>query len=243
MDGFQGSPSLDHDRKPAPVFRSAVAAAPQASEGLVERRLTALETLVITKPAAGFSPACIESLRRIVKDVTAGRYGQLKFLVLDFAHAGANESVGASGFGALVHEVANLILWAPVVSIACVRADLIGADLELALACSMIVSEADRRFSFAADPVAALATYGFLSQKIGFVRAERLMERGEVIDSSQMHDLMLVKLVLESGAGLAGLEQFLVRTGKRYNACYGIYRAQRIAAPTFTAELNEVYSG
>jgi hypothetical protein len=202
-------------------------------DGLIERRLDGLDTLVVTKTTPGFDACCVESLRRIVRDAASGRPGGLKFLVLDFAHGGDRDSLGGEGFQYLVAEMANLILRAPVVSVACVRANMLGADLELALACNMIVGEAGRRFSFAADPILSLATYGFLSQKIGFVRAERLMERGEVLDIAQMHELMLVKDVAESGAGLGGLESFITRVGRRYNSCYGIYRAQRIAAPVF----------
>jgi enoyl-CoA hydratase/carnithine racemase len=241
MDGFQVGASPEHDRRPGPVFQT-IPAPLRPADRLIERQLPGLETLVITKTVAGFDAACVDSLRRTVRDAAAGRLGPLKFLVLDFAHHDDGESIGGAGFGALVNEVANLILRAAVVSIASVRADMIGADLEFALACNMIVSEPERRFSFAADPIVSLATYGFLSQKIGFVRAERLMERGEVIDAGQMHELMLVKRVMESGAGLAGIEEFLIRTGRRYNACYGIYRAQRMASPALAGDLDDAFS-
>jgi enoyl-CoA hydratase/carnithine racemase len=170
-----------------------------------------------------------------VRDAAAGRLGQLKFIAFDFAHPGDEEAMAGKGFDALVTDLADLILHAPVVSVGYARGSLSGADLELALACSMLVGEECARFSFAADPVSSVRTYGFLARKIGFVRAERLMERGEVLDAAQMRDLFLLKDVVKGGAGLAGLDQFLRHTLRRHNSAYGIYRAQRIATSSALA--------
>jgi hypothetical protein len=43
-----------------------------------------------------------------------------------------------------------------------------------------------------------------------------------------MHELLLLKDVIDDGEGLRG---FLAKTGRRHNACYGIYRAHRMASP------------
>jgi len=198
-------------------------------EGLSARRIDAVDALVITKTTPGFDQAAVDGLRALVAEAAAGRLGVLKFLVFDFAHDGFALSIAADGFTSLVAEVETLILAAPVVSIACVRANLAGADLEFALACSMTVAEADKRFSFAADIAVSVGTYGLLAQKIGFVRTERLMESGEIVDAARMDELMLLKEVLETGGGQDGLDAFVGKMARRYNASYGIYRAQRMA--------------
>jgi enoyl-CoA hydratase/carnithine racemase len=165
-----------------------------------------------------------------VRNAAAGRYGQLKFLVVDFAHKGEAGPVGGEHVAALVSEAANLILKAPIVLVANARGPMAGVDLEFALACSMLIGEADVRFSFAADPIVSMGTYVFLAQKLGFVRAERLMERAESVDAQEMHDLLLLKDVADPGAGAEGVTRFLKRTARRYNSCCGIYRAQRMTA-------------
>jgi len=185
-------------------------------------------------------PGWVGPARRIVRDAAGGRLGRLKFLAFDFAQTGEVEAGGSEDSQGLVAEVANLILRAPVVSVAYVREYISGADLELALACSMIVCEEGARFSFAADPVVSVATYALLAQKIGFVRAERLMEREDVLDATQMRDLFLLKETSEAGSGLEGLERFLRRTVRRHNSAYGIYRAQRIATPLIPEAFGEV---
>jgi enoyl-CoA hydratase/carnithine racemase len=233
MDGFQevsgtqGVPTDVYWRRLAVVGMSEPLKV--AVEGLTEHRFGDLDAFVVSKSSPGFSDACIDRLREIIRDAAAGRLGHLKFLVFDFAHSGEAGPRGDSAFQALVTEAANLILQVPIVLVANARGLMSGADLEFALACSMLIGEAGARFSFSADPIVSIGTYGFLAQKIGFVRAERLMESGDVLDAQQMHDLLLLKHVTESGAGLDGIASFLTRTAKRYNSCYGIYRAHRMA--------------
>ncbi len=232
MDGLHGTvsdsvPTLDG------FFPSLapVADCRPSTDGLIERRLDDLQTLVVSKTRAGFDRPMVEALRLIVRDAAAGRLGGLKFLAFDFCHHSQGHAGGAEGFPALVAEVANLILKAPIVAVACARAHMEGADLEFALACSMLVGERGAQFSFADDPLSATGIYGFLAQKLGFVAAERLMEGAEVLGADEMRALLLLKDVAEPGDGVAALEQFLRRTARRHNSCYGIYRAQRITAP------------
>src|SRR3712207_3574815 len=61
-------------------------------------RLDLVEALVLTKITPGFDRACVEALHRTVSKALEGRFGPVKFLVLDFAHYGAGDSVGAEGF-------------------------------------------------------------------------------------------------------------------------------------------------
>ena len=209
------------------------------SEGVTWNRLGHVEALVITKTVPGFDDACVLALDQLILDARSGHFGPLKFLVMDFAHAGTQDALGGEGFSALVSNAADLILQAPVVSIASARAHMTGADLEFALGCSMLIGEHGTRYSFRSDPLTALGIYGFLSQKIGFVRAERLMEGDEILGADEMREMLLLKEVTEKGAGLEGVERFLRKRARRHNSFYGIYRAQRIAAPSIYQHLRD----
>lgn len=234
MDGFQGAgfsglgvegPFFGLMSKPQPQ----VADAPTLSAAsLTLQRLDDLDTVILSKTTTGFDAATIAELRVHIRDAAAGRLGRLKFLVVDFAHNGYAGPANSDEFDALITEAANLILSAPIVLIANARGPMAGADIEFALACSMLVGEAGTEFSFAEDPIVSVETYGFLAQKLGFVRAERLMESGEVLTAQQMHELLLLKDVIDDGEGLRG---FLAKTARRHNSCYGIYRASRMASP------------
>ncbi|MEI7932528.1 MAG: enoyl-CoA hydratase [Alphaproteobacteria bacterium] len=204
------------------------------------RRNETLEAIIVSKTAPGFSRQTVEALRRVVRELAAGRLGKVNFLVLDLAHEGFALSTAEEGFDDLLAEIETLILAAPVISIAAARADLAGADLELALACSMMVGREDVRFSFAADLLVSIGAYALLAQKLGFVRAERLMESGEILDANQMRDLCLLKDVLETD-GAAGIEAYLRKTARRHNAWCGVYRAQRVTSPAVHQTLRQAH--
>lgn len=200
------------------------------------RRNEALGAIIVSKTVPGLNAAMIAALRNIVRETAAGRLGRVNFLVFDLAHEGFALSTADEGFEDLLADIEMLILSAPVVSVGCARADLAGADLELALACSMMVGKQDVRFSFAADPLVSIGAYALLAQKIGFVRAERLMETAEIIGADEMRELCILKETLESD-GAAGIEAFLRKTARRHNAWCGIYRAQRITSGAVHATL------
>ena len=194
-------------------------------------RLDPAGALVISKHFAGLSAGWVDQARDVVRKAAEGVYGEIKFLVFDLAAEADASAPRADEAQLLLGEIANLILKAPIITVAHARKSIGGADLELALACSMLVCDEHAEFSFAADPVESVATYALLAQKIGFVRAERLMEQEAVLNAGQMRDLLLLKETTHSALGLNSLEGFLVRASRRQNSAAAMYRAQRISSP------------
>lgn len=202
-----------------------------SAAGIRTSHIQGAEALVISKHFAGLSALWVEQAREVLKMAADGGFGEIKFLVFDLAAEADANAPRAKDAELLLADIANLILRAPIVTVAHARHAIGGADLELALACSMLVCDENARFSFAADPVEAVATYALLAQKIGFVRAERLMEHEDVLSAGQMRDMLLLKGVT---SGAAGLEDFLLRAHRRHNSSAAMYRAQRIATPLIT---------
>jgi enoyl-CoA hydratase/carnithine racemase len=230
VDGSQGlvatnsSPELHF-----PALVDSLPALMASARGLSARRIDALGTIVVTKTAPGLTRDTVDALRSVIREIRENRLGRVDFLVLDLAHQEFALSTGEGEFDDLLIELETLILAAPVVSIACARANLAGADLELALACSMMVASETSRFSLAGDPLVSVGAYAVLAQKIGFVRAERLMESAEVLDAAEMRELCLIKDTFDADVA-DPIAQFLDKIGRRHNAWCGIYRAQRITA-------------
>jgi len=207
-----------------------------ATVGLAIHDLPALKALVVSKTEAGLSTGTVAALSRLVRAVAAGTL-PLNFLVFDFHHAGSADTSDERGYRDLVQAVTDLILDAPVVSVALARGTMAGADLELALACSMMIADETARFTFGGDAGLSTGLYRVLAQKIGFVRAERLIEMDGAIDGAHLGGLLLLKEVVPTQAGTAGLEGFLRRMSRRHNSCCGMYRAQRIATPSMSERL------
>lgn len=218
-DGLQAEDAAVQDRLPLQVDDC----------GLGIQRLDSLETLVVSKKRAGFGARQVERLRRLIAEIAAGEAGPCKFLILDFASGEEPCGNPPAGFDGLVDELSNLIFEAPVITVAWVRHYVGGADLDLALACSMLVGEGRSRFSFDVDLVSSLRSYALLAHKIGFVRAERLMEGGEVLAAEALDELMLMHAVVPAKAGFEAMRDFVGSRGRRHNAACGIYRAQRVA--------------
>lgn len=189
-----------------------------------------LELSVVRKSRPGFDRIEIARLRQAIADVASGRHGPSKFLVLDFGK-GSGPVSSEPEFDALLGEAADLILEAPVVSIAWCRGRVQGGDLELALACSMIVSETGAEFLFDFELVESLRSYARLAHRIGFVQAERLLETEAVLTAEAMLDLHLAKAVVPATAGDESILSFVQSRMRRHNSAYGIYRAQRMAMP------------
>lgn len=203
----------------------------RAHHSLKIHRLDDLDTLLVSKLGAGFDRRCVDDLSLLLRKISQGELAGLKYLVFDFAHQGEGAADAAEGFDDLASANAQLILDVPVISIAWARSYLSGADLDFALSCSMMVADRSARFSFDADLTSAVGVYGSLAQKLGFVKAERLMEGGEILGAEQMQELCLVKHIVEKDEGIGGAESYVRQCGRRYNASYSMFRAQRITTP------------
>jgi enoyl-CoA hydratase/carnithine racemase len=233
MADFDGL-SVEYGSDPSPRFVNLVdpvIGLMAELDGLRARRIDEIDAIIVTKTRPGFDALRTAAIREILLSARAGRLGRVKFIAFDFAHAGAAEPDADDDVEAMIAEVGNLILSAPIITVACARGDMAAADLEFALACSMMIGQEGAGFSFGADPIISINTYGLLSQKIGFVRAERLMEQSSELGVAEMKDAYLLKEAFPAGSNEDGLQAFLRRTARRYNSCCGIYRAQRIASP------------
>lgn len=217
---------------------------PRAPSSLTKFWLRPLETLVVSKSRAGFDRACVDDLSALVEAIACGELGGLKFLVFDFAHGPADSSSAADGFENLVAANAELILDTPVITVAWASGLMRGADLDFALHCSALVAQREARFSFAGDPFALFGLYAALGRKIGFVKAERLIESNEMLTADEMRDLLIVKDVVETQNRVTAIESYVAQFGRRYNASHAIFRAQRLAMPLIDRRpLNDLVKG
>ena len=188
---------------------------------------------LVSKLDRGFDRDSMDGLTLLLRErfdrSTAG--AQISRVRLRSSRATASRR-RADGFDELASANARLILDAPVISIAWARTYLNGADLDFALSCSMIVADRDARFCFEADLASAVGIYGALAQKLGFVKAERLMENGEVLTAEQMQELGLGQAYRRKRRRSRRTRRAMCASAAaRHNASYSMFRAQRITAP------------
>ena len=194
------------------------------------------EVLVLSKPRRGFSRQELARFAETVDAAVDGRFPKARYLLLDFHTTAPDTGLVSPEFNRLAANIETLVSRSPLIAAACVRGRIGGSDLELALACNMLVADAGAEFHFASEQ-GSLGLYGSLATKLGYVFAERLMEQGVTLTAEQMKDKLLVREVLELSEGLDPLWRFLDRTSRRHNASWAIFRAQRMATPSIYAAL------
>jgi enoyl-CoA hydratase/carnithine racemase len=192
-------------------------------------RLTNINTVVIRKLSPGFSDVYVQTLDKILGEIEAGRLGELKFVVFDFAHAAGLADPYGKGVERLMDRLIDLVVASPVITVAWARGPMQGADLEFALRCSALIADPAAQFSFDCEPERIAGLYAALTRRLGLVRAERLLEAGERLDATTMRELCLVKELVDTHDGLAAIETYLLCYARRYNGNLAILRAQRMA--------------
>lgn len=189
------------------------------------------DALVISKTRAGFDRASVDVISGVLREIEGGAHPSLKFLVFDFAEGGAEATRAPEGFSDMVSANAELIVDTPVITIAWARSLMNGLDFDFAMNCSALVAETGARFSFAGEPFDLFGLYAALGRRIGFAKAERLVESERLLSAVEARDLMLVKDVVPEQAAFEGILAYLTQFERRYNASHAIFRAQRMAEP------------
>jgi enoyl-CoA hydratase/carnithine racemase len=202
-----------------------------AGAGLAVNWLKEQGALVVGKSRPGFDPAAVAAIDAILRHAAEEPEDGFKFLVFDFAHGDGGSTRAPDGFADMVAAIADLIVATPVITLAWARGRINGLDFDLAMNCSAVVAESGASFSFAGDPFDLLGLYAALGRRIGFARAERLIESDRNLSPQDARDLLLVRDIVADRPGYDGISNYLAQFERRYNASHAIFRAQRMAEP------------
>lgn len=189
------------------------------------------DALVISKSRAGFDGASVDAIKEILRTIAEGERPSLKFLVFDFEQGGADATKAPEGFADMVASIAELIVDTPVITLAWARLLMNGLDFDVAMHCSAVVAESEAHFSFAGEPFDLLGLYAAVGRRVGFAKAERLIESDRTLSAREARDLLLVRDVVPAQPDFLGMSVYLSQFERRYNASHAIFRAQRMAEP------------
>lgn len=187
------------------------------------------DAIMFTKRHPGFNGDDCAALATLFSDVVRGARAEPKYFVIDFAHFEEGWSDAPDEFDRLLQTASELVLEAPVITVAWVRGVLSGRDLEFALNCSIIVAEEGARFFFGGEPFKLFGVYAALGRKIGFVQTERLIDTDTARSAREMRDFMIVKDVVPATGDSRGVASYLAQAERRHNASQAVFRAQKMA--------------
>lgn len=131
----------------------------------------------------------------------------------------------------------------PVVTIALVQGDALGGGFEAALSFNVIVAEKGVKFGlpeigFGLFP--GMGAHSLLSRKVGLAKAEEMMLTNRLYTAEEMHEMGLVHVVAERGAGEEAVRAYIAKHGRRQVGHRGIYHASSLADAVTLEELNAI---
>lgn len=125
-------------------------------------------------------------------------------------------------------------------SIALVQGDALGGGFEAALSCHTIVAEEGVTMGLPEvlfDLFPGMGAYSFLCKRISPHLAERIMLEGNVFDSSELHRMGLVDVLVPRGEGVKAVED-VIRANRRIpHARAAMHRVRAMSQPVTIEEL------
>jgi DSF synthase len=131
----------------------------------------------------------------------------------------------------------------PIITIALVQGDALGGGFEAALSFNVIVAEKGAKFGlpeigFGLFP--GMGAHSLLSRKIGLARAEQMMLTNRLYTAEEMHEMGLVHVLAERGAGEEAVRAYIAKSSRRRAGHCGIYHASSLADAVTLEELNAI---
>lgn len=125
-------------------------------------------------------------------------------------------------------------------SIALVQGDALGGGFEAALSCHTIVAEEGVTMGLPEvlfDLFPGMGAYSFLCKRVSPHLAERIMLEGNVFDSSELHRMGLVDVLVPRGEGVKAVED-VIRANRRIpHARAAMHRVRAMSQPVTIEEL------
>ena len=168
--------------------------------------------------------------------------GDLGFLIDCISH-GDREAIRHYAYGCIdaVFQIATGFN-SNIISACLLEGDALGGGLEGAICCNYIIAERDVQLGlpeilFNCFP--GMGAYSMLSWRIGVAKTERMILNGKLYTAEEMHEIGVVDLVVDKGAGEQELRNY-IGDQRKYKARCGIYRARQRINPLTLEELRDV---
>lgn len=128
-------------------------------------------------------------------------------------------------------------------TISLVQGDAIGGGMEMALSSTVVIAERSAKFGlpeilFGLFP--GMGAYQLLSRRIGVTAAERFIVHGRMRTAEELHEMGLVDIVVDDGAGEKAVADYIRRARSAPSAHRALHRIRRMSAPVRYQDLIQV---
>ncbi len=128
----------------------------------------------------------------------------------------------------------------PLITISLVQGEALGGGFETVLSSSVIIAERRSRMGlpeilFNLFPGAG--AYSLLGRRLGMKRAEEMILSGRIYTAAELHEMGVVDVLAEDGAGEAAVADFVRRNERRRNGMQGMLGCRQYLNPVSYDEL------
>lgn len=148
----------------------------------------------------------------------------------------------ASACIGIVHTV-SIGYGLPVTTMSLVQGDAMGGGFEAALCNQVVVAERSARFGLPEvmfNLFPGMGAYSLLAQRVGTVRAEKMILSGRLFAAAELHEMGVVDVLAEDGEGEKAVYDYMAQHSRRRNAYQSVISARQRVHPITLEELTGI---
>jgi len=131
----------------------------------------------------------------------------------------------------------------PLITISLVQGDALGGGFEAALSSNLIIAERSAKFGLPEvlfNLFPGMGAYSFLARRIDPAAAERMIFSGKIYTAAELHEMGIVDILAEDGAGEQTLYDYIRRNERAHRAHCAIYRVRQRVLPVTYEEMADI---
>jgi DSF synthase len=131
----------------------------------------------------------------------------------------------------------------PVITVSLVQGDALGGGFEAALSSNLIIAERSAKFGLPEvlfNLFPGMGAYSFLARRIDPAAAERMIFSGKIYSAAELHEMGVVDVLAEDGAGERTLYDYVRRTERAHHTHCAIYRVRQRVQPITFEEMADI---
>ncbi|MCI0431894.1 MAG: crotonase/enoyl-CoA hydratase family protein [Rhodospirillales bacterium] len=131
----------------------------------------------------------------------------------------------------------------PLITISLVQGDALGGGFEAALSSNLIIAERGAKFGLPEvlfNLFPGMGAYTFLSRRIDPAAAERMIFSGKIYSATELHEIGVVDILAEDGAGEQTLYDYVRRNERAHRTHCAIYWVRQRVQPITYEEMADI---
>jgi DSF synthase len=128
----------------------------------------------------------------------------------------------------------------PMITVSLVQGEALGGGFETALASNVIIAERRARMGLPEilfNLFPGMGAYSLLARRLGIKRAEEMILSGNIYTAAELHEMGVVDILVENGAGEAAVHDYVSRNERRRNGMQALFNCRQHLNPISYDEL------